>query len=172
MRAEAINKRPVHAGLIGGAYKPLQQGDLEKIHHTALEVLETIGIGSPTAEVTELATAAGCWIDDNERLCFPQALIEDTIASAAREYIIYSRSPDHADLEVGGYHVNYSTSGEAVSIYQPGERATKSETGSVDALSRSSRCTNRCGDPREVPNPAGSRGYVPRQWPLVNPIQA
>ena len=106
MREDAVKKRPVHAGLIGGAYKPLEQADLEKIHRTALEVLETIGIGEPTPEVIELATAAGCWIDDNGRLCFPKSLVEDAIAGAAREYTIFSRSPDHADVQVGGYHVN------------------------------------------------------------------
>ncbi len=128
LRKEAANKRPVYAGLIGGAYKPLQQGDLEKIHRTALEVLETIGIGSPTPEVIELATSAGCWVDDNERLCFPKALIEDMLAIAAREYTIYSRSSEYADVQVGGYHVNYSTSGEAVSIYQPAERSFRPST--------------------------------------------
>ena len=86
MREDAANKRPVHAGLIGGAYKPLRQNDLEKIHHTALEILETIGIGSPTPEVVDFATGAGCWIDANGRLCFPKSLIEDTVARAAREY--------------------------------------------------------------------------------------
>ncbi|MCP4982323.1 MAG: trimethylamine methyltransferase, partial [Gammaproteobacteria bacterium] len=128
MREDAVNKRPVHAGLIGGAYKPLQQSDLEKIHHTALNVLETIGIGNPTPEVIEFATHAGCWIDDNERLCFPRTMIEDIIAGAAREYTIFSRSPDHADVQVGGYHVNYSTSGEAVSIYEPVGRSFRPST--------------------------------------------
>ncbi len=128
LRADAVKKRPVHAGLIGGAYQPLTRTDMEKIHQTALEVLATIGIGDPTAAVIELATAAGCRIDDNGRLCFPRALVEDAIAGAAREYTIYSRSPEHADLRVGGYHVNYATSGEAVSIYEPAERAFRPST--------------------------------------------
>lgn len=122
LRRDAVNKSPVHAGLEGGAYKPLSSQDLGKIHHTALEVLETIGIGDPTPEVISYAINAGCWMDDNARLCFPKSLIEDVIAGAAREYIVYSRSPEHADLHVGGYHVNYATSGEAVTIYQPVER--------------------------------------------------
>ena len=122
LRRQAVNKRPVHAGLEGGAYKPLKLQDLDKIHHTALEVLETIGIGDPTPEVIEFATSAGCWLDDNARLCFPRTLVEDAIAGAAREYTIYSRSPEHADVHVGGYHVNYATSGEAVTIYEPVER--------------------------------------------------
>ena len=128
MREDAASKSPVHAGLIGGAYKPLQQADLEKIHQTALEVLATIGIGEPTAEVVEYATAAGCHIDKNGRLCFPKTLIEDVIAGAAREYTIYSRSPTHADVLVGGYHVNYATSGEAVTIYKADERRFRPST--------------------------------------------
>ena len=128
MREDAVNKRPVHAGLIGGSYQPLKQTDLEKIHQTALEVLETIGIGDPTPEVVEIATAAGCRIDENGRLCFPKSLIEDIVAGAAREYTIYSRSPNHDDVKVGGYHVNYSTSGEAVSIYEPGQRSFRPST--------------------------------------------
>lgn len=128
MREDAINKRPVHAGLIGGAYTPLKQADLEKIHHTALEVLETVGIGEPTPEVIDIATAAGCWIDDNGRLCFPKSLIEDIIAGAAREYTIHSRSGDFDDVKVGGYHVNYATSGEAVTIYEPADRSFRPST--------------------------------------------
>ncbi len=128
LRRDAVNKRPVYAGLQGGAYKPLKPQDLEKIHHTALEVLETIGIGDPTPEVISYATQAGCWLDDNGRLCFPRSLVEDSIASAAREYTVFSRSPDHSDVHVGGYHVNYATSGEAVTIYQPGERRFRPST--------------------------------------------
>ena len=91
LRLAAVDKNPVRAGLEGGAYKPLKQSDLEKIHHTALEVLETIGIGDPTPEVVEIATNAGCWMDENQRLCFPKALIEEIIAGAAREYTMYNR---------------------------------------------------------------------------------
>eukprot|EP00494_Astrolonche_serrata_P030604 UN30872 len=61
-------------------------------------------------------------MDDNGRLCFPRSLIEDVIAGARRSYTIYSRSPEHADVEVGGFHVNYATSGEAVTIYEPDTR--------------------------------------------------
>ncbi|MEM7111661.1 MAG: trimethylamine methyltransferase family protein [Chloroflexota bacterium] len=128
MRQTAVYKRPVRAGLLGGTYKPLSQSDLEKIHRTALEVLETIGIGDPTPEVVAYATEAGCWIDDNGRLCFPRTLIEEIVANAARSYTVYSRSSAHADVHVGGYHVNYATSGEAVTIYEPAHRRFRPST--------------------------------------------
>ena len=34
-------------GLMGGKYKPLTDHDIEKIHQTALDVLENIGMGDP-----------------------------------------------------------------------------------------------------------------------------
>ena len=46
----------VQAGMAGGRYKPLQNTDLEKIHHAALEILATVGIAEATPEVVELAT--------------------------------------------------------------------------------------------------------------------
>lgn len=116
LRREAASKRPVFAGLLGGQYKPLTHPDLEKIHRAALDILHTIGIADATAEVVALATEAGAWVGDNGRLCFPPALIEDIIAGAARSYVIHSRSPHHADVVVGGQHVNYATSGEAVTM--------------------------------------------------------
>ena len=46
----------VHAGMTGGAFKPLSNSDLKKIHFAALEILETVGIGEATPEVIDLAT--------------------------------------------------------------------------------------------------------------------
>ncbi len=117
LREAASGKSPVRAGLIGGQYKPLSDGDLVKIHCAALEILETIGIADPTPEVVEIATAAGCWVSEHGRLCYPRKLVEDMIAVAAREYTVFSRSAAHADVKVGGYHVNYASSGEAVRMY-------------------------------------------------------
>ena len=108
----------VHAGMPGGVYKPLREKDLEGIHHAALEILETVGIAEATPEVIELATECGCIISDNGRLCFPSGLIEDVLAKAANEYVIYSRNPTYADLQVGGNRVHYATSGEAVTIFE------------------------------------------------------
>ena len=128
LRREAVNKRPVFAGLLGGQYKPLAQRDLEKIHRAALEILHSIGIADATDEVVAIATGAGAFVDDNGRLCFPPALIEDIVAGAARRYTIYSRNPQHADVVVGGRHVNYATSGEAVTMLDLKHRTFRPST--------------------------------------------
>lgn len=128
MRAAAVTKRPVKAGLLGGQYTPLSNSDLQQIHNAALEILETIGIADPTPDVIEIATAAGCFLNEHGRLCYPRKLVEDMIACAAREYTIYSRSPEFADVRVGGYHVNYASSGEAVRMYDSRNRTFKPST--------------------------------------------
>ena len=43
----------VRASLKGGAYKPLSERDIERVHHTALDVLEKVGVMFP--HVTLLA---------------------------------------------------------------------------------------------------------------------
>ena len=107
----------VQAGMSGGAYKTLKDTDLKKIHHAALDILATVGLAEATPEVIALATECGCVVSDVGRLCFPEALIEDVLAKAANEYVVYSRNSDHADLHVGDYRVHYATSGEAVTIF-------------------------------------------------------
>lgn len=118
----------VRAGLIGGHYQPLSDEDINRIHSAALTVLEDVGVADPTPEVVDIATAAGCHVNDQDRLCFPSALVEDVIAGAAREYTVYSRSDSHDDLHVGGKRVHYSTSGEAVTILDPQTRTYRAST--------------------------------------------
>ena len=43
----------VFPGLEGGQYKPLSDPDIQKIHKTALDVLENIGIGDPIPEILD-----------------------------------------------------------------------------------------------------------------------
>ena len=118
----------VHAGMTGGTFKPLSNSDLKKIHFAALEILETVGIGEATPEVIDLATERGCIFTDTGRLCFPSSLVEDVLAKAASEYVVYSRNPSHADLLVGGHRVHYATSGEAVTIYEYDSRTFRPST--------------------------------------------
>ncbi|MEE9596981.1 MAG: trimethylamine methyltransferase family protein, partial [Acidiferrobacterales bacterium] len=102
--------------------------DLERIHQSALEVLNAVGIAGATPEVTALATEKGCSINEHGRLSFPPTLIENIIAAAAREYVVYSRSTAHSDLHVGGNRVHYSTSGEAVTIFEADKRHYRPST--------------------------------------------
>jgi len=105
----------VHPGLPGGNYRPLSDADIQRIHATALDILENIGIGDPIAEILHHVLPKGCVLGDDNRLRFPRALVEDLIAQSANEYPLFAPDPKH-DLTVRGQDVLFCTSGEAVTI--------------------------------------------------------
>src|SRR6185312_11735561 len=67
----ADNLRPVRAGLPGGQYKPLTQAGVEKIHASALQALEEIGLANAPASGVELLCGAGAILGDDGRIRFP-----------------------------------------------------------------------------------------------------
>jgi trimethylamine--corrinoid protein Co-methyltransferase len=79
----------------------LQEADLDKIHHAALDVLEKVGMANSIPSCVEVLGAKGCKLGDDGRLRFPRALIEDTLTICARRFPLYARDPKH-DLEPWG----------------------------------------------------------------------
>ena len=53
------NLRPVRPGMNGGRYQALSEADVLKIHHAALDALETIGFADAPPSGIELMTKAG-----------------------------------------------------------------------------------------------------------------
>jgi len=127
LRAAGPTQAPVRAGLKGGAFKPLAERDIERIHETALDVLEKIGVADPPAEMAERAEAAGCTFNGDGRLCFPRSFVEDILAGACREMTIYGRDPAY-DIHLRGTEVSYSTAGQAVSVYESATRSYRAST--------------------------------------------
>jgi trimethylamine--corrinoid protein Co-methyltransferase len=97
----------------GGTYRPLEDADVDKIHRAALTVLEEVGMGDPTPELIELATAAGCQIGDDGRLRFPRAWVEDLIAALPKRVTLCGRTEDR-DVELGAGLTHFATGGMAV----------------------------------------------------------
>ena len=56
--------KPVRPGMEGGWYKPLSDAEVQKIHSSALDVLETIGLCEAIPSCIEAVTAAGGRLDD------------------------------------------------------------------------------------------------------------
>ncbi len=117
MRAAPLAEhiRPIRAGMEGGTYKPLSQRDMERIHETALQALETIGFADAPPSGVEILTKAGAILGDDNRLRFPRALVEDMLAKAAKEVMLYSRDGKN-DLTLSGNRVHYGTAGAAVHL--------------------------------------------------------
>ncbi|MCP4045532.1 MAG: trimethylamine methyltransferase, partial [Gammaproteobacteria bacterium] len=72
-RAQDKQQNPSYAGVSGGTYKPLAEKDVHRIHATALDILEKIGIGDPTPKMLEYALPKGCLLSDKGRLLFPRS---------------------------------------------------------------------------------------------------
>ena len=113
MRQAETASPAVWPGITGGAYRPLSQRDMERVHGTALDMLETIGMADPIPALVEAAEARGCKVSNDGRLCFPCALVEDVVAGAAHLILIYSADGKH-DIELGGSRVHFGVGGEAV----------------------------------------------------------
>ena len=120
LRAQPLpeNERPVWPGMEGGRYRPLADSEVERIHRAALDVLEHIGLADAIPSGIEAMRAAGAILNANGRLTFPRALVEDTVAKAARRFVLHGQDPRH-DLEPWGRRVYFGTAGAAVHIVDP-----------------------------------------------------
>ncbi|MFQ6004339.1 MAG: trimethylamine methyltransferase family protein [Woeseia sp.] len=117
----------VAPGLTGGTFKPLTEAEMQSVHHTALDVLEKIGMADPIPIVEQHALEKGCRMDDNGRLCFPRSLVEDTVAETAHELKFCGREP-RFDLDLRDRRVHTYGGGEAVTILDVGASTYRSST--------------------------------------------
>ena len=131
-RARAVTENEViqpvvTKGMVGGKYKPLTDHEIEQIHQTTLDVLENIGMSNPFPQLKEVALEQGCKFTDQGRLCFPRSLVEDVIARAGRDFVMYGRDPKH-DIEMTDKKVHLYGGGEAVTILDLGAETYRPST--------------------------------------------
>lgn len=112
------DKRPVNGGEESGRYRVLTDADMPRIHEAALTLLEKTGLSNAIPSCVALIEGAGGKLDDRGRLLFPRALVEDTIANAARRFPICGQKPEH-DMEPWGLKTYFGTAGAAVHIADP-----------------------------------------------------
>ena len=106
---------PVHPGMLGGSYTPLTKSEMHSIHETVLRLLEELGLTQITPSLEARAVAAGCWVDDDARLHFPRALVEDILAKTRKRFTLPGIDPAK-DLDIGGQRVHTGTGGAAPSV--------------------------------------------------------
>ncbi len=112
------NLRPVRAGLEGGAYAPLGEADIGRIHETALRALEEIGLAGAPPSGVEALTSVGAVLGDDGRVRIPPDVVEKMLAVAARDVALRGQDPRN-DIHPGGTRVHYGTAGAAVHVYDP-----------------------------------------------------
>ena len=112
-RAKAPEINPCPPGPSSGFFKPLTDNNIQQIYQTSLRILSDIGMGDVPAALMQQALDKGAFQNDKGRLCYPGAMIEDTIAGACKGFVLHGRDTKH-DIEIGGDKVYFGTGGAAV----------------------------------------------------------
>jgi trimethylamine--corrinoid protein Co-methyltransferase len=120
-------ERPVRGGLHSGRYRPLSDADQQRIHAAALDILEQVGLAEAIPSCIERVVAAGGRLGEDGRLRFPRALVEDTLARAARDVVLCGQDPRH-DMALSGSQVHFGTAGAAVHMVDPFTREYREST--------------------------------------------
>lgn len=107
--------RPVRAGLSGGTFKPLSDASVKAIEDTVYQILDEIGLSQAPESGVKYLTDAGAIAGDDGRIRFPRALVEDTLAKAARNITIHGQDEKH-DMLLSGSRVHFGTAGAAVHV--------------------------------------------------------
>jgi trimethylamine--corrinoid protein Co-methyltransferase len=141
-----------------GNFRPLSETDVLAIHRTALRLLSEIGLADAPPSGVELLTRAGCTLSDRNRLLFPQALVEDTLAKAGRHFVLHAQDPRH-DLEPWGKRTYFGTAGAAVSVvaadgtYRESKIQDLYDIGRIVDVMDHIHFFQRAVVPRDIPDP-------------------
>jgi trimethylamine--corrinoid protein Co-methyltransferase len=118
----------VPPGLSGGWYRPLTEVGVKRIHEASLDVLQRVGIEVAPSECRDIFRRAGAAVDDeNDRVYIPRSMVEDALATACNEVILYGREPRH-DIKLSGTHVHMGTGGAAVKVLDLETRRVREST--------------------------------------------
>jgi trimethylamine---corrinoid protein Co-methyltransferase len=113
----AEDVRPVRAGLSGGTFKPLSDGEMDRINEAALTALEEIGLADAPESGVAYLVAAGCILGEDQRIRFPRKVVKQALKTAARDITLCGRDPKF-DLHLSGNKVHYGTAGAAVHMVE------------------------------------------------------
>jgi len=128
-RAAALpdHMRPVRAGMESSVLKPLSPTDTDRIHATALQALEEIGLADAPQSGIDYMTQAGAKLGDDGRIRIPPNCIEAALATACRDITLCGRDVQN-DLNLSGTRVHYGTAGAAVHIVDAHGREYREST--------------------------------------------
>ncbi len=105
-------------GNTGGQYRPLTPEQVERIHQTALYILENIGFTYEQGldDTLTMLKDAGAKIEpEHSRIYFPSDLILSQISKTPPQVILYSRDGQN-DIDLWGDRVYMGTGGMAVTV--------------------------------------------------------
>ena len=109
----------IRKGLPGGSFKPLTEESINKIHNTAMKIIEEVGFEVHSDTALKLFKKAGGQIDQAKHLVrLPQEKALELIEHTPSEITLCGQDEKH-DLHLGGKRVYTGTGGTALYIYNP-----------------------------------------------------
>ena len=114
----AEESKPVHAGELGGRYKPLSDADVVAIEENIFRILEEVGFNDATPHCIEACESVGAIMGDDGRIRMPRQVVENAMQQSQRNLVLHGQDSVH-DLKIGGSRVHFSTAGAAVMIAEP-----------------------------------------------------
>jgi trimethylamine--corrinoid protein Co-methyltransferase len=107
---EAMNQKEVTT--FQPRLKVLNREQALAIHDAALEILQTTGFKMEHKGALEMLVDAGCDVSDRDRVRMPATLVEEALASAPRQFVLFDQKGNEAmPLENGNYF--YGTGSDA-----------------------------------------------------------
>lgn len=105
-----------NSGLVGGKFKVLGEEDMEKIHASAVEILNKLGIRVESSQILDMFKKSGAKVGPGSEIVkFPSEVIEQAIQAAPKEVNLYGRKEEH-NLRLAQERVHLGTGGAAVAI--------------------------------------------------------
>ena len=97
----------------------LTQDDKKKIHGTALDLLERVGMRIDSLAARKSLKKAGASVDESSRVVkMPRNVVEDLLRSVPSNIVLAARKKDY-DLPMDGTHYYFTTDGCGVSVWDP-----------------------------------------------------
>jgi trimethylamine--corrinoid protein Co-methyltransferase len=137
----------------------LSPADIDEIHRASIHILERTGVLVPHAGVLQALAEHGAQVDRVEqRVCFPEAVIEWALSQAPHSFTLHGRSPDRP-AHFGEGHTNLISSPGQIAWFDPGSFVRR------DPLLEDVRRAARLGDALQNISIVGALG-VPADVPL------
>ena len=89
-------------------YRLLDESQILRIHHSVLRILDEIGVRINHKEAIDLLVSHGGKVKDGDIVQIPSFLVEEAIASAPSNLIIYNRKKEPV-MELGGRRIYFGT---------------------------------------------------------------
>ncbi len=97
-----------HTDQCAPRFRLLTESQITRIHHHILRILEEIGVRIHHKAAVDLLAAHGARVARNDRVRLPPFMVEEAIASAPSNLVIYDRTGRPA-MELGGRRIYFGT---------------------------------------------------------------